>query len=279
MAALIARERELMAQMRGATGEDGRERVVGTVPPDARFGADRVQRDARSRRDDVQGRRAGRRARRDAQQRRDVDAVPTSSRTRRRPVDVLGGGSNVLIADAGVRGSSSGLAAARSRRSASGSSRADAAVTINGLVRWTINRGLRRARSVGGDAGHGRRRDLRQRALEEDQHRRPGRERAAGQAGRDAAAGAGRSHGVRLRLQPTEAHRRSACCGRRFASRRGRSGGAACGRARVARVPQAHPAARIAKRRLHLHESRSAPATGCPTAFRPRPVRWSIAPG
>lgn len=55
---------------------------------------------------------------------------------------VLGGGSNVLIADDGIRG-----IVLRPRRGAveqtsEGLVRADAAVTINGLVRWTINRGI-----------------------------------------------------------------------------------------------------------------------------------------
>jgi UDP-N-acetylmuramate dehydrogenase len=57
------------------------------------------------------------------------------------PVTLLGGGSNVLVADAGVRG-----LVIRPRGGeivAIGASivRADAAVTINGLVRWTINHG------------------------------------------------------------------------------------------------------------------------------------------
>jgi UDP-N-acetylmuramate dehydrogenase len=58
------------------------------------------------------------------------------------PVTILGGGSNVLIADTGVRG-----LVIRPRGGAitqSGAERvtADAAVTINGLVRWTITHGL-----------------------------------------------------------------------------------------------------------------------------------------
>lgn len=57
------------------------------------------------------------------------------------PVTMLGGGSNVLVADAGVRGlvirPRGGDVAPIGDRLV----RADAAVTINGLVRWTINRG------------------------------------------------------------------------------------------------------------------------------------------
>ena len=58
------------------------------------------------------------------------------------PVVLLGGGSNVLIADSGVRG-----LVLRPRGGAivhvdPGHIRADAAMTINGLVRWTITHGL-----------------------------------------------------------------------------------------------------------------------------------------
>jgi UDP-N-acetylmuramate dehydrogenase len=57
-------------------------------------------------------------------------------------ITILGGGSNVLVADEGVRGlvirihggSVSAIDGARIR--------ADAGVTINGLVRWTISRGI-----------------------------------------------------------------------------------------------------------------------------------------
>ena len=56
-------------------------------------------------------------------------------------VTMLGGGSNVLIADRGIRGlvirPRGGEVTAIGDRLV----RADAAVTINGLVRWTINRG------------------------------------------------------------------------------------------------------------------------------------------
>jgi UDP-N-acetylmuramate dehydrogenase len=58
------------------------------------------------------------------------------------PVTVLGGGSNVLVADRGVRGIvmrvHGGNVSAPDPRHV----RADAGVTINGLVRWTIGRGL-----------------------------------------------------------------------------------------------------------------------------------------
>jgi UDP-N-acetylmuramate dehydrogenase len=58
------------------------------------------------------------------------------------PVTVLGGGSNVLVSDSGVRGvvihPGGGQIALKDERCI----RADAAVTINGLVRWTIVHGV-----------------------------------------------------------------------------------------------------------------------------------------
>src|SRR5439155_447775 len=54
------------------------------------------------------------------------------------PVTILGGGSNVLIADAGVRGLVIRPRGGTIAAIGEGQVRADAAVTINGLVRWTI---------------------------------------------------------------------------------------------------------------------------------------------
>lgn len=65
----------------------------------------------------------------------------TIARAAGQPVTMLGGGSNVLVSDQGVRGlvlrPRGGAVNAVGDRLV----RADAAVTINGLVRWTINRG------------------------------------------------------------------------------------------------------------------------------------------
>jgi len=58
------------------------------------------------------------------------------------PVTVLGGGSNVLVADAGVRGAVVRLALRAITSVAPDRVRADAGVTMNGLVRWTVGRGL-----------------------------------------------------------------------------------------------------------------------------------------
>jgi UDP-N-acetylmuramate dehydrogenase len=56
-------------------------------------------------------------------------------------VTLLGGGSNVLIADPGIRGLVVRAKGGEVTPIGDQLVRADAAVTINGLVRWTINRG------------------------------------------------------------------------------------------------------------------------------------------
>jgi len=55
------------------------------------------------------------------------------------PVTMLGGGSNVLVADSGVRGLVIRPRGGQIERIDDEEVRADAPVTINGLVRWTIN--------------------------------------------------------------------------------------------------------------------------------------------
>jgi UDP-N-acetylmuramate dehydrogenase len=55
------------------------------------------------------------------------------------PVTVLGGGSNVLVSDAGVRGLVVRPRAGEIHQIDDRHVRADAAISINGLVRWTIN--------------------------------------------------------------------------------------------------------------------------------------------
>src|ERR687889_2031977 len=57
-------------------------------------------------------------------------------------VTVLGGGSNVLIGDGGVRGLVLRPRGGAVTQESPGHVRADAAVTINELVRWTVGRGL-----------------------------------------------------------------------------------------------------------------------------------------
>lgn len=58
------------------------------------------------------------------------------------PMTVLGGGSNVLVADRGVRGLVVRVHGGEVSLSAPDRVRAEAGVTINGLVRWTLNRGI-----------------------------------------------------------------------------------------------------------------------------------------
>ena len=57
------------------------------------------------------------------------------------PATILGGGSNVLVADSGVRGLVIRPRGGEVHEVDEARIRADAAVTINGLVRWTINHG------------------------------------------------------------------------------------------------------------------------------------------
>jgi len=58
------------------------------------------------------------------------------------PVTVLGGGSNVLIADTGLRGLVIRIHGGEVTRVDASHIRADSGVTINGLVRWTISHGV-----------------------------------------------------------------------------------------------------------------------------------------
>jgi UDP-N-acetylmuramate dehydrogenase len=69
------------------------------------------------------------------------------------PVSVIGGGSNLLIADAGVRGIVLRLAMTTIAQPSSDRVRADAGVTMNGLVRWTIGRGLSALEAWAGTPG------------------------------------------------------------------------------------------------------------------------------
>lgn len=58
------------------------------------------------------------------------------------PVTLLGGGSNVLVADDGIRGLVVRVHGGDVRLLDDATLRADAGVTINGLVRWTVSRGV-----------------------------------------------------------------------------------------------------------------------------------------
>jgi UDP-N-acetylmuramate dehydrogenase len=69
------------------------------------------------------------------------------------PLTVLGGGSNVLVSDRGVRGVVIRPRAGTISQTNAASVSADAAVTINGLVRWTIGRGLAGVEAWAGTPG------------------------------------------------------------------------------------------------------------------------------
>lgn len=69
-------------------------------------------------------------------------AVIRTAHRARQPLTVLGGGSNVLIADAGVRGIVLRWHGGDVQRDTLTSVQAEAGVTMNGLVRWLVGRGL-----------------------------------------------------------------------------------------------------------------------------------------
>lgn len=69
------------------------------------------------------------------------------------PVTILGGGSNVLVSDAGVRGVVLRVRPMEVSQTAPDRVRADAGLTINGLVRWTIGRGLAALEAWAGTPG------------------------------------------------------------------------------------------------------------------------------
>ena len=69
------------------------------------------------------------------------------------PVTLLGGGSNVLVGDHGVRGLVIRLRHGDIRETRPGNVRAAAGVTLNGLVRWTVNRGLAGLQAWAGTPG------------------------------------------------------------------------------------------------------------------------------
>ena len=72
----------------------------------------------------------------------DLQALTAEAATAGVPVVMLGGGSNVLVADAGVPGIVVRLHLTGIEARPGQLVRAGAGVTINGLVRWTVGRGL-----------------------------------------------------------------------------------------------------------------------------------------
>jgi UDP-N-acetylmuramate dehydrogenase len=75
------------------------------------------------------------------------------ARDHRVAVTVLGGGSNVLVADEGVAGLVIRIHGGEVRQIDDATVRADAGVTINGLVRWTIAHGLAGVEAWAGTPG------------------------------------------------------------------------------------------------------------------------------
>jgi UDP-N-acetylmuramate dehydrogenase len=69
------------------------------------------------------------------------------------PVTVLGGGSNVVVSDDGVRGIVVRVLLTGISQSAPDRVRAEAGVTMNGLVRWTISHGLAALEAWAGTPG------------------------------------------------------------------------------------------------------------------------------
>jgi UDP-N-acetylmuramate dehydrogenase len=72
----------------------------------------------------------------------EIAAVVALARRDDVPVTCLGGGSNALVSDAGVRGLVIRVHGGEVTAVGQSSARADAGVALNSLVRWTIGRGL-----------------------------------------------------------------------------------------------------------------------------------------
>jgi UDP-N-acetylmuramate dehydrogenase len=69
------------------------------------------------------------------------------------PITVLGGGSNVVVSDEGVRGVVIRLRMTDVSQPDAATVRAEAGLTMNGLVRWTIGRGLAGLQAWAGTPG------------------------------------------------------------------------------------------------------------------------------
>jgi UDP-N-acetylmuramate dehydrogenase len=83
----------------------------------------------------------------------EVAAAVSAARMIDLPVTLLGGGSNVLVSDAGVRGLVVRFRHGEIAGKAPGVVRAAGGVTLNGLIRWTINRGFAGLESWAGTPG------------------------------------------------------------------------------------------------------------------------------
>ena len=83
----------------------------------------------------------------------ELQRAVTLARDQDVPVTVIGGGSNLLIADQGIRGLVIRVRGGEVRQIGPARVRADAGVTINGLVRWTIAHGLASLEAWAGTPG------------------------------------------------------------------------------------------------------------------------------
>jgi UDP-N-acetylmuramate dehydrogenase len=83
----------------------------------------------------------------------ELQRAVTLARDQDVPVTVIGGGSNLLIADQGIRGLVIRVRGGEVRQTGPARVRADAGVTINGLVRWTIAHGLASLEAWAGTPG------------------------------------------------------------------------------------------------------------------------------
>jgi UDP-N-acetylmuramate dehydrogenase len=88
-----------------------------------------------------------------AQNADEVKTAAAAARAAQVPVTIIGGGSNLLVADAGVRGLVIRVHGGDVRQVRDGLFRAGAGLTINGLVRWTINRGFSALEAWAGTPG------------------------------------------------------------------------------------------------------------------------------
>ena len=83
----------------------------------------------------------------------ELQRAVTLARAQDVPVTVIGGGSNLLIADRGIRGLVIRVRGGEVRQIGPARVRADAGLTINGLVRWTIAHGLASLEAWAGTPG------------------------------------------------------------------------------------------------------------------------------
>jgi UDP-N-acetylmuramate dehydrogenase len=83
----------------------------------------------------------------------ELAAVLAAAREASQPVTILGGGSNVLVSDAGVRGVVLRVQLRDIAHTAPDRVRAGGGLTINGLVRWTISHGLAGVEAWAGTPG------------------------------------------------------------------------------------------------------------------------------